>query len=111
MGTERHIGSRARVHDTGQCRSQQGRSEEFQSNHAENHLERARTISSEKEDAVTAALIRQRVEDLAKAVSAKDTDGVTSFYAANIVSFDLNPPLGYAGADAKRRAWREAFAA
>ncbi len=74
-------------------------------------LERARTISSEKEDAVTEALIRQRVEDLAKAVSAKDVDGVTSFYAANIVSFDLNPPLGYAGADAKRRAWREAFAA
>ncbi len=69
-----------------------------------------RTTSGKKEGAVAESLIRKRVEDLAKAVTAKDLDGAMSFYAPDIVSFDLNPPLGYAGADAKRRAWREAFA-
>jgi len=65
----------------------------------------------EKEEAVAEALIRQRVEDGAKAIRAKDIDGVMSLYASNIVSFDLNPPLRYVGANNKRRAWQEAFAA
>ena len=55
-------------------------------------------------------LIRQRVEDWAKAVDTKDIEGVLSLYAANIVSFDLDPPLRYAGADNKRRAWQDFFA-
>jgi ketosteroid isomerase-like protein len=61
-------------------------------------------------DAVAEVLIRQRVADWASAVRAKDIDGVMSFYAPSIVSFDLDPPLRYAGADAKRRAWQEFFA-
>ena len=65
----------------------------------------------EKEEAVAEALIRQRVEDYAKAIRAKDIDRVMSLYAPNIVSFDLNPPLRYVGANNKRRAWQEAFAA
>ena len=64
----------------------------------------------EKKEAVTEALVRQRVEDWAKAVRAKDIDGVLSLYATNNVSFDLDPPLRYAGADNKRRAWQEFFA-
>ena len=56
-------------------------------------------------------LIRQRVEDLMKAIRAKDINGVTSLYAPDLVSFDLAPPLRYFGADGKRRAWQEAFAA
>ena len=59
---------------------------------------------------MTEALIRQRVEDCAKAIGAKDIDRVMSLYAPNIVSFDLNPPLGYAGIDNKRRAWEKFFA-
>ena len=55
------------------------------------------------------ALIGQRVEDLAKAIRAKDIDGVMSFHAPNIVSFDFGPPLRYAGAGHKRRAWQEIF--
>src|SRR6266496_5167809 len=43
----------------------------------------------EKREAVTEALVRQRVEDWAKAVRAKDIDGVMSLYATNNVSFDL----------------------
>ncbi|HJU95667.1 MAG TPA: nuclear transport factor 2 family protein [Nitrososphaera sp.] len=69
------------------------------------------TSRSEKEEAVAEALIRQRVEDCVKAIRAKDIDGVMSLYARNIVSFDIVPPLRYVGADNKRRAWQEAFAA
>lgn len=60
---------------------------------------------------MTEALIRQRVEDCAKAVSAKDIEGVMSLYAPNIVSFDVDPPLRYSGSDNKRRAWQKLFAA
>ncbi len=56
------------------------------------------------------ALIRQRVADMVKALNAKDIDGVIAFFAPNLVSFDLTPPLRYVGADNKRRAWQEAFA-
>jgi ketosteroid isomerase-like protein len=65
----------------------------------------------EKEEAVAEALIRERVEDWAKAIHRKDVDGVMSLYAPNIVSFDLDPPLRYAGADNKRHAWQKLFAA
>jgi ketosteroid isomerase-like protein len=65
---------------------------------------------SGKEQAMAEAHIRQRVEDLAKALNAKDIDGVMSLYAPNLVSFDIVPPLRYVGAEGKRRAWQEAFA-
>jgi ketosteroid isomerase-like protein len=48
---------------------------------------------------------------LVKAICAKDIDLVTSLYAPDLVSFDIAPPLRYFGADGKRRAWQEAFAA
>ena len=68
-------------------------------------------MSKLKEEAVAEALIRQRVEDLVQALRAKDLDRITSLYAPDLVSFDLTPPLRYVGADGKRRAWQEAFAA
>jgi ketosteroid isomerase-like protein len=64
----------------------------------------------EKEQAVAEAVVRQRLEDWAKAIRAKDIEAVLSLYAPNIVSFDIDPPLRYAGAQNKRRAWREFFA-
>jgi ketosteroid isomerase-like protein len=58
------------------------------------------------------APLRRRVEDYAKAISAKDIDGVMSFFAPNLVSFDIAiKTLRYAGADGKRREWQRAFAA
>ena len=57
------------------------------------------------------ALIRQRLQDWAKALSAKDIQGAMSLYAPDIVSFDINPPLRYAGTDTKRQAWLKALAA
>jgi len=62
------------------------------------------------EDTVPGPLVRQRVEDLAKALTAKDIDRVMSFYAPDLVSFDINPPLQYTGPENKRRAWLKAFA-
>jgi ketosteroid isomerase-like protein len=56
-------------------------------------------------------IIRERVGDYVKAISAKDIDSVTSFFAPEMVSFDLEPPLRYIGADNKRRRWEEGFAA
>lgn len=55
-------------------------------------------------------LIRKRIEDYAKAIGARDIDAVMSLFAPDIVSFDLDPPLRYAGRDKKRRAWQEFFA-
>jgi uncharacterized protein (TIGR02246 family) len=58
------------------------------------------------------AVIRQRVEDYAKAISAKDIESVMSFFAPDLVSFDIAiETLQYFGADNKRREWQKAFAA
>lgn len=57
------------------------------------------------------ALIRQRVEDWAKAIRAQDIDGVIALYAPDVASFDITPPLRFVGADRKRRAWQGSFAA
>jgi uncharacterized protein (TIGR02246 family) len=66
--------------------------------------------SVDKERTVAEVDVRQRVEDWAKAVRAKDVEAVLSLYAPNSISFDMDPPLRYAGAENKRRAWREFFA-
>jgi ketosteroid isomerase-like protein len=63
----------------------------------------------QKETAAAEAQIRQRVEDWAKAIHERDLDRVLSLYSPDIVSFDLDPPLRYAGMDNKRRAWQEFF--
>jgi ketosteroid isomerase-like protein len=56
-------------------------------------------------------VIRARVDEWAQAVCAKDIDRVMSLYASDIVSFDLDPPLRYAGTEDKRQAWQKLFAA
>ena len=47
------------------------------------------------------ARIRALIDDWAKAMRAKDVDGVMSHYAADSVTFDLAPPLISAAANAK----------
>ena len=54
-------------------------------------------------------LTRQRLEEWASAIRAKDLQAVLSFYAPEIVSFDLDSPLRYAGIENKRRAWQAFF--
>ncbi len=55
------------------------------------------------------AQIRTVVEEWAKAIRAKDINRVMSHYTADIVSFDLAPPLQYVGADALRKGLAEWF--
>ena len=54
--------------------------------------------------------IRRRMDQWAKAIGAMDLERVMSMYAPDIVSFDLEPPLQYAGTEAKRKAWVRVFA-
>jgi ketosteroid isomerase-like protein len=54
--------------------------------------------------------IRQRIDLWAEAIRNMDLDAVMSIYAPEIVSFDLDPPLCYRGADAKRQRWMHVFA-
>ena len=49
--------------------------------------------------------IRQRVDTLVEAIRAADLDRVMSAYAADIVSFDVEPPLQHVAAQAKRKNW------
>jgi ketosteroid isomerase-like protein len=65
--------------------------------------------STQKEDTVAEEVVRSRVQQLFAAIGARDLDRVLSFYAPDIGSFDLDPPLGYEGIDHKRRAWRAFF--
>jgi ketosteroid isomerase-like protein len=59
----------------------------------------------------TEAEIRARINTLLTAIRAMDLDGVMPIYAAEIVSFDIEPPLQHVGAEAKRRNWTKVFAA
>ena len=54
--------------------------------------------------------IQQLIDGWAKALRAKDIDGVMSHYAPDILVFDIAPPLQYKGADAYRKNLEEWFA-
>ena len=55
------------------------------------------------------AEIRDLVDDWVKGLHAKDVKKVMSYYAADIVSFDLAPPLQYTGAVALKKSLEEWF--
>jgi uncharacterized protein (TIGR02246 family) len=58
------------------------------------------------------AEIRALIADWALAIRAKDVNAAMRHYAADVVAFDLAPPLQYAGADALRTslaAWLPTF--
>ena len=54
--------------------------------------------------------LRRRIEGWAQAIGAMDLERAMAIYAPDVVSFDLEPPLGYQGAEAKRQAWSRVFA-
>jgi ketosteroid isomerase-like protein len=49
--------------------------------------------------------IRQRIDTLVEAIRTLDLDQMSSIYAPDIVSFDIQPPLQHVGAEAKRKQW------
>jgi ketosteroid isomerase-like protein len=53
--------------------------------------------------------IRERIDQWAKALRAKDLDGLMSHYTRDILVFDLAPPLQYVGIDAYRKNFKEWF--
>jgi predicted dithiol-disulfide oxidoreductase (DUF899 family)/ketosteroid isomerase-like protein len=53
--------------------------------------------------------VRELIADWAAAVRAKDVDRVIAHYAADVVSFDLAPPLQYVGREALRKSLTEWF--
>jgi ketosteroid isomerase-like protein len=53
--------------------------------------------------------IRERLDDWARAVRAKDIEAAMSHYAPNILLFDLAPQLQWKGADVCRNNWAEWF--
>ena len=54
--------------------------------------------------------IRQRIDRLVEAIRAMDLESAMSIYAADVVSFDVAPPLQHLGAEAKRKNWIDVFA-
>jgi len=56
------------------------------------------------------AEIRRQIDKLVEAVRAADLERVMSFYARDVVTFDIVPPLQKIGADAKRKNWMGVFA-
>ena len=55
--------------------------------------------------------IRQRIDKLVQAIRAMDLEGVKAIYAADIVSFDIVPPLRHVGAEAQWKNWQDVFPA
>jgi uncharacterized protein (TIGR02246 family) len=57
------------------------------------------------------AQIRQLIEQWAQALHAKDLNTLMSYYAPDILTFDILPPLQYQGVDAYRKNFETWFAA
>lgn len=49
--------------------------------------------------------IRQMLADFTLAMQAKDVERIMSYYAPDLVAFDLMPPLRFQGRDEYRKAW------
>lgn len=66
-------------------------------------------MATQSSRAIGEAEIRQLMDGWARAIRAKDVTGVMSYYAPDLLSFDLAPPLRYRGANAYRRSLEEWF--
>ncbi|WP_410619627.1 YybH family protein [Amycolatopsis sp. cmx-8-4] len=53
--------------------------------------------------------IRQQVGKIVAGIHAKDLDALRQIYAADVVSFDVEPPLQHVGVEAKLKNWARAF--
>lgn len=67
-------------------------------------------MGTEKKQTNEETQIRKRIDDWANSFRSKDINVVMSYFAPEIVSFDIVPPLAYAGRDAYRKQWEKLFA-
>jgi ketosteroid isomerase-like protein len=66
-------------------------------------------MNSENKQNTNDALIRERLDNWAKAVRAKDVAAVMSHYTPDIRTFDIPTPLEYRGTDDYRKNWADWF--
>ncbi|MFI2488952.1 YybH family protein [Promicromonospora kroppenstedtii] len=57
------------------------------------------------------AAVRGRLDGIVEGIHAKDLDRLRQVYAADVVSFDVEPPLQHVGVEAKLANWARVFAA
>jgi uncharacterized protein (TIGR02246 family) len=55
--------------------------------------------------------VRQQVNKIAEGIRAKDLEGLKRLYTADVVSFDVEPPLQHVGVAAKMKNWANVFTA
>ena len=55
--------------------------------------------------------IRQRIDKLVEAIRAMDLERLKAFFAPDVVSFDVGPPLQRVAVEGKLKNWADAFAA
>lgn len=55
------------------------------------------------------AAIRRQIDNIIEAVRAQDLEGLKQLYTADVVSFDVEPPLQHVGIEAKLANWSHAF--
>jgi ketosteroid isomerase-like protein len=53
--------------------------------------------------------IRRQINKIVERIGTKDLDGLKRLYAADVVSFDVEPPLQHVGVEAKMKNWEKAF--
>jgi uncharacterized protein (TIGR02246 family) len=66
-------------------------------------------MTTETSRATAEAQICKLMDKWAEALRAKDIKGLMSHYAADILTFDIAPPLQYRGAEAYRKNWEDWF--
>lgn len=67
-------------------------------------------MSIQKNTISNEAQIEEQITIFVKAFKAKDVDLMMSLFSREMVSFDIIPPLQYAGSDVYRKVWQETFA-
>ena len=58
---------------------------------------------------VAEAQIRLQINQIAEGIRAQDLEGLERLYMADVVSFDVEPPLQHVGVAAKMKNWSNVF--
>jgi ketosteroid isomerase-like protein len=58
---------------------------------------------------VAEAQIRLQINKIVEGIRAQDLDGLKRLYTADVVSFDVEPPLQHVGVAAKMKNWANVF--
>jgi ketosteroid isomerase-like protein len=53
--------------------------------------------------------ISQQIDKIVEGIHAQDLEGLKRLYTANVVSFDVEPPLQHVGVEAKMKNWANVF--